>query len=616
MKEANRMIAEKQANLTPRQFIFTYLARHRNQVLLGFGFVVMTNIWQVATPWVLRYGIEYLEYKTGHSAAVQLPVWLLRNTDTLSIPHFLILLSVALTIVAAIQGVFRYLMRTLLIGLSREIEYEIRNDYLEHLQTLPASFYQRYKTGDLMARATNDIEAIRTMLGPGIMYAMNAVTVTLFSFVLMMSISPSVTLWSMLPMPFVAIIVKQQVAKINRLFQNIQAQYATMTAKVQENLSGIRVIKSYVQEPHEIADFAAMNREYIQRNMKLVTVRAGLWSSIEFLLGLTVLSALFFSGRQVIGQQLSIGALVAFIAYIGMLAWPVIAMGWVLNLWQEGLASSERVLNLFKEKSDIQDGPETDHAITELQGQIQFDRLSFHYDSSTAAVLKNISLTIPRGATLAIVGHTGSGKSTLVNLIPRLYNAPAGSVLIDGHDIRRIPLLTLRRHIGFVSQEAMLFSDTLSENLAFGVEQVSDQAILEAAQIAQLTQDMDQFSQGWQTLVGERGMTLSGGQKQRAAIARAVLRDPRILILDDALSAVDTYTEEEILHQLAQVRRQRTTIIVSHRISTVRDADQIIVLQNGEIAEQGNHDQLLAQQGLYYQLYQRQLIEQSLEALT
>lgn len=610
------MIAEKQANLTPRQFIFTYLARHRNQVLLGFGFVVMTNIWQVATPWVLRYGIEYLEYKTGHSAAVQLPVWLLRNTDTLSIPHFLILLSFALTIVAAIQGVFRYLMRTLLIGLSREIEYEIRNDYLEHLQTLPASFYQRYKTGDLMARATNDIEAIRTMLGPGIMYAMNAVTVTLFSFVLMMSISPSVTLWSMLPMPFVAIIVKQQVAKINRLFQNIQAQYATMTAKVQENLSGIRVIKSYVQEPHEIADFAAMNREYIQRNMKLVTVRAGLWSSIEFLLGLTVLSALFFSGRQVIGQQLSIGALVAFIAYIGMLAWPVIAMGWVLNLWQEGLASSERVLNLFKEKSDIQDGPETDHAITELQGQIQFDRLSFHYDSSTAAVLKNISLTIPRGATLAIVGHTGSGKSTLVNLIPRLYNAPAGSVLIDGHDIRRIPLLTLRRHIGFVSQEAMLFSDTLSENLAFGVEQVSDQAILEAAQIAQLTQDMDQFSQGWQTLVGERGMTLSGGQKQRAAIARAVLRDPRILILDDALSAVDTYTEEEILHQLAQVRRQRTTIIVSHRISTVRDADQIIVLQNGEIAEQGNHDQLLAQQGLYYQLYQRQLIEQSLEALT
>ncbi len=566
-------------------------------------------------PWVLRYGIEYLEYRTGDAAVAQLPAWLLRTSNHLSIAQFLLMLSVALILVAAMQGLFRYLMRTILIGLSREIEYEIRNDYLEHLQTMPAAFFQRYKTGDLMARATNDIEAVRTMLGPGIMYAMNAVTVTLFSFFLMMRISPSVTLWSMLPMPFVAFMVKNQVAKINRLFQNIQAQYAAMTAKVQENASGIRVIKSYVQEEHEISEFAAMNKEYIHRNMKLVQVRAGLWSTTEFLLGITVLSALFFSGIKVINHQLSIGALAAFIAYISMLAWPIIAMGWVLNLWQEGLASSERILKLLKEDSDITDGAETDHAITELQGQIEFDHLSFHYESTAEPVLQEISLIIPRGATLAIVGHTGSGKSTLVNLIPRLYDVSTGCVRIDGHDVRQIPLSCLRRHIGYVGQEATLFSDTLAENLAFGVEQIDEQALQAAAETAQLTKDLDQFNQGWQTLVGERGLTLSGGQKQRAAIARAILRNPCILILDDALSAVDTYTEEEILKRLAQVRRDRTTIIVSHRISTVRDADRIIVLKNGRIAEQGDHDQLLARHGLYYQLYQRQLLEQSLESM-
>jgi ATP-binding cassette, subfamily B, multidrug efflux pump len=609
------MAPEISANITPRQFIFSYLFRYKRRLLIGFLFVVLTNLWQVGSPLVLRYGIEFLEYKIGGSSTAQLPTWLLQWTTAYSVNRFLIILGLILVGVAAIHGTFRYFMRNILIGLSREIEYEIRNDYLQHLQSLSASFFQRYKTGDLMARATNDMEAVRTMLGPGVMYMMNAVTLTLFSFVLMMSISPVVTLWSLLPMPFVAFIVKHQVGKINQLFQNIQAQYSSITAKVQENLSGIRVIKSYVQETHEIVDFEKMNKEYIQRNMKLVRVRAGLWSSIEFLLGLTILSSLFFSGWQVIRHQLTIGGLVAVMAYLSMLAWPIIALGWVLNLWQEGMASCERILSILKQKTDIQDGPETDAAITQLQGNIQFEHLVFQYNSSTAPVLNDLSLAIPSGMTLAIVGHTGSGKSTLVNLIPRLYEASAGTIKIDGYDIRHIPLQCLRRHIGFVTQETLLFSETLRENMAFGVDSVSDEALNTVAQVAQLQKDLDQFPQGWNTLVGERGLTLSGGQKQRVAIARAVLRDPRILILDDALSAVDTYTEEEILRQLKKVRQGRTTILVSHRISTVRDADLIVVLKNGRIAEQGGHDQLLVQKGLYYQLYQRQLLEQSLEEI-
>jgi len=609
------MVLPARETLTPRQFIISYLLRYKFRWLIGFLFVTMTNLWQVGAPWVLRYGIEYLEFKLGDASAIRLPNWLLGWAAKYSIQHFLILLGAIIIAVAAIQGLFRYLMRNLLIGLSRQIEYEIRNDYLRHLQSLPISFYQRFRTGDLMARATNDMEAIRTMLGPGIMYLMNTITLTLFSIVMMMRISPQVMLWSLLPMPFVAFIVQKQVKKINALFQKIQAHYSTITARVQENLSGIRVIKSYVQEHHEITEFEGLNREYIRHNMKLVRVRATLWSTIDFLLGLTILSALFFSGWQVVHHRLSIGGLVAFIAYLNMLAWPIIALGWVLNLWQEGMASCERIVAIMREQPEIQDGPQTRWDIQSLQGALQFDHLSFQYPGHTLAVLKDIHLTVPQGMTLAVVGHTGAGKSTLVNLIPRLQEVAPGSLKIDGHDIRHIPLNVLRQHIGFVTQETMLFSDTLTENLTFGANQVSAVELDRAIRIAQLHKDLDQFPEGMNALVGERGLTLSGGQKQRVAIARAVLRDPRILILDDALSAVDTYTEEEILHQLKEVRRDRTTILVSHRISTVRDADQIIVLKDGRIAEQGRHDQLVELGGIYYHLYQRQLLEQSLEEI-
>ncbi|NLP10503.1 ABC transporter ATP-binding protein [bacterium] len=600
---------------TSRQFVLAYVLRYKNRWLLGFLFVLLTNVWQVGTPWVLRYAIEYLEYQMGGLSSVRLPNWLLRWASMFSLPHFLMLVALISVAVAAIHGLFRYLMRNILIGLSREIEYRIRNDYFNHLQTLPALFYQQAKTGDLMARATNDIEAVRTMMGPGVMYMMNTITLSLFSLTMLMTLSPRVTAWSLLPMPVVAVIVRHQVKKINGLFKNIQAQYSSITAKVQENLSGMRVLKSYVQEAHEIADFKQLNREYIHRNMKLVRVRAGLWSTIDFLLGLTILTCLYLSGREVMQGRLTIGGMVAFMAYLSMLAWPIISLGWVLNMWQEGMASCERILSIMKEKNNIDDDENTDWSITSLKGQVEFDHLTFQYPGTTVPVLSDITLTIRQGMTLAIVGHTGAGKSTLASLLPRLYDVPPGSCKIDGHDLRRIPLQLLRRHIGFVTQETMLFSDTLAENITFGVDQAPQAAFQDAVRISQLNKDLDQFPDGWNTLVGERGLTLSGGQKQRVAISRAILRDPKILILDDSLSAVDTYTEEAIWNELEQVRRGRTTILISHRISTVHDADLIIVLENGHIVEQGRHEQLLAVQGAYYQLYQRQLLEQSLEEI-
>jgi ATP-binding cassette subfamily B protein len=603
------------ANLTPRSFIFSYLSHYKRPLLIGFVFVTLTNLSQVIAPLVLKYGIEVLEANVTGQAHTATPQWLSDWSRSVSMHHFLVIMGLVLVGVAAINGLFRYFMRNILIGASREIEYDLRNDYLAHLQTLSASFYQKYKTGDLMARATNDMEAVRTMFGPGIMYMMNTVTVGLFTLILMLSLSPWVTLASLLPMPFVALIVKKQVGKISKLFQNIQAQYSSITAKVQENISGIRVIKSYVQEPHEIAEFARMNQEYISRNMKLVRVRASLWSIIEFLLGLTTLVTLLIGGWQVISHRLTLGSLVAFLAYLAMLAWPIIALGWVLNLWQEGMGSAERILNILKEKPEINDSAETDPSWTEIKGEIEFRDLCFSYPGAASPVLKKINLHISAGMTMAIVGHTGSGKSTWMHLIPRLYDAPAGTLLIDGHDIRRLPLADLRRQIGFVTQETFLFSDLLRENLSFGVSGTNEAELQAAVETAQLTKDLDQFPQGWETMVGERGLTLSGGQKQRVAIARAVLRNPRILILDDALSAVDTYTEEEILSRLRTVRQGRTTLIVSHRISTVRDADWIVVLKNGEIAEQGRHEELLAQGGLYRTLYERQLLEQSLEEI-
>ncbi|MBN2356217.1 ABC transporter ATP-binding protein [candidate division KSB1 bacterium] len=597
----------------PIRFIVSYLYRYKWQMIIGFFCVLLTALFQLAMPMVLRYGIDFIEMKmTGRAL---LPAWLTRMVLDHSPAVVLIVFAFLFVFTAILQGIFRYNMRNILIGVSRRVEYHLRNDYMAHLQTLSASFFQRNKTGDLMARATNDMEAVRSMLGPGIMYMMNTIIVGITTIWLMLHISPQMSLWSLLPMPLVAVIVYRQVRQIQKLYNRIQAQFSSLTARVQENLSGMRVVKSYVQEEHEITHFNRLGREYINRNMALVKVRAGLWASIEFLLGITILIALLVGGRLVINETVSIGSLVAFLSYLAMLAWPMIAFGWVLNIWQQGAASIKRILSILREEADVQDDRRTDHSIRDIEGRITFRNLTFTYEEATAPALQSIELDIPAGTTVAIVGNTGSGKSTLVNLVARLYEVPEGALFIDGREIHTIPLSVLRRNIGMVPQEAFLFSDTLGDNIAFGRPGADAREIETAADISRLTSDLDQFPQGYETMVGERGITLSGGQKQRAAISRAVIRMPKILILDDALSAVDTYTEEEILRGLRDIMAGRTTLIVSHRISTIRDADFIIVLQNGGIVEQGDHAQLTAQQGVYFALSQRQLLEEALAEL-
>ncbi len=599
------------------KFLSRYILYYRWHLGAGLVFIFFTTAFQLASPWVLRYAIDFIQLGAQRSETFFLSILLsrLEEAGILSYARMLLLYVGLILFFTFIQSIFRFLMRDTMIGVSRKIEYHLRNDYFRHLQTLSPEFYQRYKTGDLMARATNDLDAVRSMLGPGIMHLVSTVFVAIATIALMTKISLSLTIWTLLPLPVVAIVVNRLVAKIHKLFALIQAQFAAVTAKVQENISGIRVVKSYVQEKHEIESFKLQNKDLIQRNLDMAKVRAMLNSSIEFLLGLSILIVIWVGGKQVISGQLTIGGLVAFIAYVGMLAWPMIAFGWVLNLWQQGLASLNRLLIILDEKPVIADSAKTDHSVQTINGHITFQNVTFSYNDKSDPVLDDITLDIPQGATLAIVGPTGCGKSTLVNLIPRLYDVTEGKILIDGRDIRDIPLQVLRKNIGYVPQETFLFSDSLQENISFGLEELSEPDIEDAAEVSQLKSDFDQFPDGLNTVVGERGLTLSGGQKQRTAISRAVIRKPKILILDDSLSSVDTYTEEEILKRLKKIMQDRTSIIVSHRVSTVRDADIIIVLKDGKIAEQGSHKTLLRKRGLYYAMYQRQLLEKSLQEL-
>ncbi len=523
-----------------------------------------------------------------------------------------ILLKYAALIVgiALVEGIFRFLMRQTIIGVSRRIEYDLRNDIFSHIQKLSLSFYHRFKTGDLMVRATNDLEAVRQVVGPAIMYSFNTL-VSMAAFVIMLFINLKLTLLAMLPFPVMALIMYRQARKLQLAYKGIQAKYADFTSKVQENLSGIRVVKAYVQEQREIDSFHRISQEYVNKNLGMAKVRGVMMAAMTTLVGAGGLIILWFGGNLVIRGQISLGEFVAFFAYLGMLTWPMIALGWVINLVQQGTASMGRINRIFEVEPDIQDDKRTNPDIEKMQGEIEFRGVSFAYND--IAVLKNINLKIEKGKTVAIVGRTGAGKSTLINLIPRLIEANAGDVLIDGHKISEIPLQFLRSSIGYAPQDTFLFSDTIKANIAFGVESPSQQEIEEAAVNAQIKKDILEFPESFDTMLGERGINISGGQKQRAAIGRAVIRKPRILILDDSLSAVDTYTEEAILGQLRGIMRDRTSIIVSHRISTVKGADLIVVLDDGEIKEQGAHDELLALGGIYAELYRKQLLEEALE---
>jgi ATP-binding cassette, subfamily B, multidrug efflux pump len=528
----------------------------------------------------------------------------------------------------ALKGVMSLATRWVLIGISRDIEFDIRSDLLDKLLVMEPEFYVRNRTGELMSRATNDLNAVRMVLGPGIMYSGTTIVTMVLAIALMVRLSPSLTLWVLLPVPVVAVAVWYFGQVIHRLYEKIQESLATLSAKVQENLSGVRVIRAYAQESAEMKGFDGPNKEYVARNVQLIRTWSMFMPSLQAMIGTTFLIVLWQGGYRFLHGQMSLGALITFNTYLGFLVWPMIALGWVTNIFQRGAASMGRLNYILAAKPQIDDHGAKLPSGTRIEGNIEFRNLTFAYPTSisgngtgatnghgkeTRAVLKNISLNIPAGSTLAVVGPTGSGKTTLAALIARLWEAPEGEIQIDGHAIREWPLETLRRAIGYVPQDTYLFSETVGENISFGLENHEAKRVSAAAEIADLHGDVEGFAKKYETMVGERGITLSGGQKQRSAIARAVVRDPRILILDDSLSAVDTQTEERILGRLRGMMRGRTTILIAHRTSTVRDADQIVVLKDGEIIERGTHDALLERGGYYADLYQKQLLEEELE---
>lgn len=572
-----------------------YFVRYKKKLWYGVFFIILSNIGSVYVPLILKDAIN----------------------DLISGVTMQLLLSYAglIIVTSFFAGIFRFFIRQTVIVVSREIEYDLRGDFWKHIQQLPLRYFQNNSTGNIMAHATNDINAVRMFLGPAVMYSMDTFVRLVFVIAIMISIDWRLTIYSLLPLPFLSLIIYKLGKIIHKKFTLIQEKFSELTAKAQENFSGIRVVKSYVREDYELNDFKKLGKEYLDKNMSMVKTQAFFQPLLFLITGISIIIVIWVGGGMVIDGKLNIGDITAFSIYLGILIWPMIAVGWVINIIQQAEASMKRLNKILNEPYEIQDEINTDFSINKIKGKIEFNNVSFRYSENLPYVLKDINLTINEGMTLAVMGLTGSGKSTFFNLIPRLYDVSEGEILIDGNNIKIIPLETLRKNIGYAPQETFLFSDSIYNNLTYGNSDVNKEWIEYVSEVARFNKDVEDFPLKYETVIGERGITLSGGQKQRAALARALAINPNILLIDDSFSAVDTNTEEEILKNLKKFMEGRTSLIISHRVSTVKDADKIIVLSNGTITEQGTHDELLTLNGIYADIYYKQLLEKELEEL-
>jgi len=571
-----------------------YLMRYRKKVLWGFLFVTGSNLAGILPPIAVRNTIDYLQKDVRLSHLLELTALIILFT--------------------ALSGIFRFLMRRTVIVVSRLIENDLRNDLFAKLQSLDYTFFQNNPTGDLMSRLTNDLNAIRSVLGPGLMYTVNLVTSFVFVTAMMLSINPLMTLIVLLPVPIMAVVVNRLGSVIHKRYLAVQEQFALINAKAQENLAGIRVVKSYLLEAGEQEAFGVLNREYITKNMAHVRAQAGFQPSMMLIVGIGSALVLLFGGRLIMEGSITLGDFVAFTMYMGMLIWPSIALGWVMGIFLQGTAAHKRLSYIFNTRPAMADAAAVQTANNGTS--IRFNNLSFTYPGTHLSVLKKVHFDVPGGKIVAVVGRTGAGKSTLMHLLTREFNPAAHSLFIGERDILEMPLAELRGHIGYIPQDSFLFSDTIRNNIAFGHPGASMAEIERAAHIAHIHESILEMPRGYDTLLGERGINISGGQKQRISIARAVLKNPDILLLDDALSAVDAITEEAILNNLRAVMRDRTCLWVSHRISAIKNADKIIVLDKGEIAEQGTHETLLARKGIYFDMFEKQKLEESLATIT